>query len=166
MRCESSARATTLTNMPQRTKPRVFVDADVIFAGSASPSEHGASLVTLRLGEITLIDAVTSRQAVTEAERNLAAKIPEAVPTFRLLVKRSLRVVPDPSRQDVAPYKGMADPKDLPLLVAAVQERCQWLVTFNVDDFAPGHPDVAVLPPGVFIQRVRTVLTHLDVVRG
>lgn len=147
--------------MSPRSKPRVFVDADVIIAGSASPSEHGASLVTLRLGEITLIDAVTSRQAITEAERNLAAKIPDALTTFRLLVERSLRVVPDPSRRDLAAYGGIADPEDLPILVAAVRERCQWLVTFNVDDFVPGHPDVKVLRPGAFIQRVRSVLTRM-----
>jgi hypothetical protein len=137
------------------------VDADVIFAGSASPSEHAASLVTLRMGEITLIDAATTRQAITEAERNLAAKMPDALTTFRLLIERSLRVVPDPSGRGLAAYRGIADPKDLPILVAAVRERCQWLVTFNVDDFVPGHPDVTVLRSGAFIQRVRSVLTHM-----
>jgi len=141
------------------------VDADVIFAGSASPSEHGASLVILRMGEITLIDAVTSRQAISEAERNLAAKMPAALSTFRLLVERCLRVVTDPSRRDVAKYAGVAHPKDLPILVAAVRERCEWLVTFNIDDYLPGHPDVAVLRPGAFIQRLRTLLTHMDLTR-
>jgi hypothetical protein len=44
--------------MPARIsrKLRVFVDADVIFAGSAAPSEHSASHVVLRMGEITLLD--------------------------------------------------------------------------------------------------------------
>ena len=61
---------TTKPNLPQ-----VFVDADVLFAGSASPSEFGASLVVLRMAEITLIKAVTSQQVITETERNLS---PEA----------------------------------------------------------------------------------------
>jgi hypothetical protein len=52
-------------------KPRVFVDSDVLFAGAASPSEHGASLVVLRMAEITLIDAVVSEQVIIEVERNL-----------------------------------------------------------------------------------------------
>jgi hypothetical protein len=47
-------------------------------------------------------------------------------------------------------------------LVAAVREGCQWLVTLYVDDFVPGHPDVTVLRPGAFIQRVRSVLTRVD----
>ncbi len=150
--------------MSRRTRPRVFVDADVIFAGSASPSEHGASLVILRMGEITLIDAVTSRQAIIEAERNLTAKIPDALTTFRLLVERSLRVVPDPSRRDLVVCGDLADPKDLPILAAAVRESCQWLVTFNVGDFVPGHPNVTVLRPGSFIRRVRSVLTYIDLI--
>jgi len=35
-------------------KPRVFVDADVLFAGASAPSEHGANLTILRMAEITL----------------------------------------------------------------------------------------------------------------
>ena len=73
--------------MPQTPypKPRLFVDADVLFAGAASPSEHSASLVVLQLAEITLIEALTSQQVITEAERNLAAKLPQALPAFRLV---------------------------------------------------------------------------------
>ncbi len=101
-------------------KPRVFVDADVLFAGAASPSEHGASLLILRLGELTLIEAVTSEQVLTEAERNLKAKLPEALPLFRLLVERALTVIPSPAAEDVAIHEGRAHPKDLPILVAAL----------------------------------------------
>ena len=79
-----------------RRRPRLFVDADALFAGAAAPSDHGASLVILRLAEITLIEAVTLQQAVTEAERNLGEKLPQALPAFRLIVSRCLRVVPDP----------------------------------------------------------------------
>jgi hypothetical protein len=137
------------------------VDAGVIFAGAAAPGEHGASLVILRMAEITLIDAFTSQQAITEAERNLSAKLPQTLSTFRLLVDRCLRVVPDPHPEHLAPHIGRADPKDLPILVAAVRENCPWLVTFNLRDFQPGHPDVTVLRPGDFVLRVRDRLVHL-----
>jgi hypothetical protein len=59
----------------------------------------------------------------------------------------------------------LADRKDLPILVAAVRERCEWPVTFNVVDFVPGHPDVTVPRPGDFIQGVRAVLTHMEVTK-
>ena len=142
-------------------KPRVFVDADVLFAGAASPSEHSASLVILQLAEITLIDAFTSRQVLIEAERNLEAKLPEALPSFRLLVSRSLQAVPDPQPEALAAFEEAADEKDLPILIAAVQAECPWLVTFNGRHFQPGHAAVTVLRPGVFIHRVRELLTAL-----
>ena len=142
-------------------RPRVFVDADVLFAGAASPSEHGASLTILRLAEIGLIDAVASRQVITEAERNLQDKLPHTLPAFRLLVSRCLQVVPDPQPDDLAAYGELADPKDLPILVAALREQCSWLVTFNVRHFRPGHPDLNVLPPGDFVLRLRELLAAL-----
>jgi predicted nucleic acid-binding protein len=148
------------TNRPPR--PRVFFDADVLFAGAASPSEHGASLVLLRLAELTLIQALTSEQVISETERNLAAKIPAALPAFRLLVSRCLDVVSEPSTTERQLYAGLADAKDLSILVAALREECPWLVTFNVRHFQPGHPEVTVLPPGDFLQRVRHLLANLS----
>ena len=147
--------------MATPVKPRVFVDADVLFAGAAAPSEQGASLVVLRLAEITLIDAVTSRQVIGEVERNLAGKLPAALPSFHLIVQRCLRVVPDPLSIDLTPYAGLADPKDLPILVAAIREGCPWLVTFNLRHFQPGHPSVTTLRPGDLIRRVRGLLNGL-----
>jgi len=142
-------------------KPVVFLDADVIFAGAAAPTEHGASHVVLRLGEITLIDCVTSTQVVTEVERNLAEKLPDKVPTLRLILSRSLRVVPDPAPQELAPYKGQADPKDLPILVAALQQGCRFLLTFNTRHYTPDAEKIIVQRPGDFLTTVRTLLAQL-----
>lgn len=147
-------------------KPRVLVDADVLFAGAAAPGKHGASLVILRMGEITLIEALTCQQVIDEAERNLADKLPEALPTFRFLVSRCLCVVPDPGPSDLAACEGRADPKDAPVLAAAVQHRCPWLVTFNVRHYQPGHSAVTALTPGQLILRVRDRLARLDLEGG
>jgi hypothetical protein len=144
-----------------RSRPRVFLDADVLFAGAASPSQHGASLLILRMAEITLIEAVASQQVVTEAERNLGEKLPQALPAFRLIVSRCLQVVPDPQASDLVAHSGEADAKDLGILVAALRERCPWLVTFNVRHFQPGHPDVSVLRPGEFVLQVRDLLARM-----
>jgi predicted nucleic acid-binding protein len=143
------------------TRLRVFVDADVLFAGSASPSKHGASLVVLRLAEVTLIEAVTSRQVIAEVERNLEDKLPHALPAMRLLISRCLQVVPGPQPQELVPHAGTAHRHDLPILVAALREGCPWLITFNVRDYQPGHPDVTVLRPGEFVRRVRDLLVHM-----
>ena len=142
-------------------RPRLFVDADVLFAGAASPSEHGASLTVLRMAEITLIEALTSEQVMAEAARTLGEKLPRALPALRLIASRCLRVVPDPPASDLRPYHGLADAADLPILVAALREGCPWLVTFNLRHYQPGHPDVAVLRPGDFLLRVRDRLARL-----
>lgn len=147
--------------MTRANKPRVFVDADVLFAGAASPSEHGASLVVLRMAEITLIEALASQQVLTEAERNLQAKMPRALPAFQMLVQRCLQVVPDPTKDEVEEHAGRAQEKDLPILVAAIREDCPWLVTFNLKDYQPGNADVAVLQPGEFVREVRYLLGRM-----
>ena len=147
--------------MTTPAKPRVFVDSDVLFAGAASGSEHGASLVVLRMAEITLIDAVVSEQVIVEVERNLSGYLPGAVPVFRQLVSRCLRVVPDPTAAELATCRTLANPKDAPILAAAVREVCPWLVTFNVRHFQPGHPSLTVLRPGAFVQHVRARLAYL-----
>ncbi len=144
------------------TKPRLFIDADVLFAGAASPNEHSASNLLLRMAELTLIEAVTSTQAITEVERNLQDKMPKALPAFQLLVSRSLRVVADPDPAELAEYAGLANPEDLPILVAALREECSLLATFNVRHYQPGHPSVAVLKPGDLVLRVRYLLARLS----
>lgn len=139
---------------------RVMVDADVLFAGAASSSDQSASGVVLRLSELTVIEGVASVQVVTEAERNLAAKVPAAVEALAGLVDACVQVVPDPEPSEVQTMDGRAHPKDLPVLVAAVRERCPVLVTFNEKDFQPGHPDVEVMTPGVLVQQVRRLVAR------
>lgn len=53
--------------------------------------------------------------------------------------------------------------KDLPILVAALRKDCRWLVTFNIRDLQPGHPEITVLRPGEFVLRVRDLLARLTV---
>lgn len=141
---------------------RIFVDADVLFAGSASPTEHGASLTILRMAEITLIDAFTSEQVIAEVERNLSAKLPAALTMFRLLVDRCLTIVPNPTTEEVELLRGAADLSDLPILIAASKNECPWLVTFNTRHYQPGLAEVTVLKPGEFVQRVRYLLSTLN----
>jgi hypothetical protein len=107
------------------------------------------------------VDAVASPQIVDEAERNLAGRLPAALPAFRMIVSRCLRLVPAPQAPDLAICAGLADVKDVPILAAAVGEQSDWLVTFNGHHFQPGHPDVTVLTPGQLILRVRDLLARL-----
>ena len=142
-------------------KPIVFLDADVIFAGAAAPTEHGASHVILRMGEITLIECITSRQAVTEVERNFAEKLPDKLPELQLIINRCLHIVPDPEADELARHVGQADPKDLPILVAALKRGCPNLLTFNVRHYTPSASQITVQRPGEFLVTVRTLLAQI-----
>lgn len=148
------------------TKPLVFLDADVIFAGAAAPIEHGASHIVLRLGEIILIECVTSTQAITEVERNFEKKLPSKLPELRLIISRSLRVVPDPEPEESIPYEGQADPKDLPILVAALKHGCRFLLTFTIRHYAPATAEIMVQRPGDFLITIRTLFAQLAAETG
>jgi predicted nucleic acid-binding protein len=145
-----------------KNKPRIFLDSDVVFAGAASPSEHGASHVILRMAEITLIECVVSDQVVTEVERNLAAKLPEKIPELQLIINRSLKIAPDPLSNDLAQFSGQADFKDLSILVAALKEGCSHLLTFNLRHFSPDSRRITVQRPGAFLSTIRNLLATID----
>ncbi|MCL4490139.1 MAG: PIN domain-containing protein [Chloroflexi bacterium] len=145
--------------MAQRLK--VLLDADVIFAGSAAPTEHSASNAILQMGEITLIECVASQQAVTEVERNMAEKLPAKLPELRLIVSRCLHLVPDPEPVELTQYTGQADTEDLPILVAALREGCTYLLTFNIRHYHPTGKRIAVQRPGEFMLAIRERLSTL-----
>jgi predicted nucleic acid-binding protein len=146
-------------------KPRIFIDADVLFSGAASPNEFSASLVILRMAEITLIDALTSEQVITEVIRNLEDKLPAAMPVFHMLVQRCLEVVKDPLPDEVNWLSKAADAKDLPILTKALREKCSYLTTYNIRHFQPGVPSVIVLTPGDLVQRIRYLLAQMKQTR-
>lgn len=146
----------------ESSRLRVFIDSDVLFAGSASLNPHSASNVILQMSEITLIKAIVSEQVITEVTRNLMEKIPEALPAFRKLAGRCVEVVPDPSLEEVNQLRSMADWKDVPILAAAKKAHCKYLLTFNTRDYRPGVPEILVLKPGEFLQEVRMRLAGLD----
>lgn len=135
------------------------MDADVLIAGSAS--SKGASYILLRLFELTLIEGVTSLQARVEAERNLQVKLPRALPAFRLLLDSAVKVVADPDEDQTAQFEGQADPKDLPLLVAAILNGCHYLVTFNVGHYYLTSQSIRILRPGELLFQLRQQLMAL-----
>jgi predicted nucleic acid-binding protein len=149
-----------MANKPSR--PRIFIDADVLFAGAASPNEHSASSVILRMAEITLIEAVTSVQVIIEVERNLKEKMTAAIPAFQMLVSRCLHVVSDPTMAEIKAQSKTASATDLPILAAAVREGCDYLTTDNIRHFQSGVKSVTVLKPGDLVQRIRYLLAQMS----
>jgi len=121
--------------MPRGRRPAlVFLDANVIFSAAYRPEGRCAALFELAArGRCSLL---TSAYAVTEADRNLRHKKPEALKAFAALLE-TMRVVPepDPVKQAEAAALGI-DPGDVPILAAAIG-RCDILVTGDLKHFGP-----------------------------
>ena len=120
------------------TRPDLFFDSSALFAGIVSAS--GASRALLLLAEAGQISITVSEQVVTETERAVARKIPWALPDLREAIRATgLRIVRDPS-QDVIGARAdiIAHQADVPIVVAAMEVKTDYLVTLNrrhfVDD--------------------------------
>lgn len=132
------------------------MDADALFAGAASCT--GASHVILQLGELGIIELGVPEQALGEAERNLGAKLPSALPAFRTLVELCTTPLPEPAAvaAEALARGGEADPKDAGILAAAIAADCRWLVTFNIRDYRTDQ--LRVVTPGQFVEALRAQL--------
>jgi len=157
----SSGRATTPigsdpADVSSRPRLRVGIDADVLFAGAASTS--GASHVVLQLGELGIVDVRVADQARAEAERDLADKLPAALPALRALLDACTSPIPmaAPTAARRLSRAGEADPKDAPILAAALAADCRWLLTFNVRDYRTER--IRVSQPGPFLEELRAML--------
>jgi predicted nucleic acid-binding protein len=139
---------------------RVFCDADVLIAGAAST--RGASHILLQLSELTLIDCVSSPAAITEAERNIAAKLPAASAPFRKILAAAVHVVPEPASSITQTLAGQAHPKDLPILAAAVASGTDFFATFNVRHYQRRTEPPLVVQPRRVVAAIRSLLARLS----
>lgn len=155
----SNAYNSAKTSTSLISRPRVFIDADVLIAGSAST--RGASHIVLQLSELTVIKGLISLQVKGEAERNLQIKLPDALPSFRKLVKSAVEVVADAGVEEITPYLSQANANDTPILATACTNRCHYLLTFNVRHYYPKEGMIVILSPGDFLFMLRQQLLAL-----
>ncbi|NIV33651.1 MAG: PIN domain-containing protein [Anaerolineae bacterium] len=113
------------------TSPELFFDSSALFAGIVSAS--GASRALLLLAEAGQIAITVSEQVLTETERAVARKIPRALPDFREALRATdLRIVRDPTPDEIEAYADIiAHRADVPIVVAAMRVKTDYLVTLN-----------------------------------
>ncbi len=130
---------------------RVFLDANILFTAAYSPD--GLSALLIELGAAGRVTLLTSLLAIVEAERNLEAKRPAALPTLQ----RSLtviRAVGEPAPDDVERLTPLElSSKDRPLLAAAIVAHATHFVTGDVADFGRWMNRRARLPLRVMTPR-------------
>ena len=109
-------------------RPRVFLDANVIYSGIHSSGSPPSRILALHA--IGAIQAVVSQLVIDETLRNVRAKAPTALPDlFEWLVNVPPDIVPDPSDEGVS--AGLVDInfEDAPVWAAALASDVDYFVT-------------------------------------
>ena len=103
-----------------------------------------------------------SVQVLEECRRNLAKKLPRAVPLFEKIVERSVSITTTPpDKASLCFVSNQAEKKDVSILASAVDAKAQFLVTFNVKDYWPANTTrLEVLTPGELLSRIRFALNR------
>ena len=141
---------------------KVFLDTSALIAGIVSPT--GSAREVLRLCEAGAVELLVSRQVLTEADRNLSAKLPALVPDYRHLMQRmSPTLVEDPTQEEVAQAVRVIHHKDAPILAAAISAEVDYLITWNTKHFHKLPVARAVrfriATPGEFLEEFRRLLS-------
>jgi hypothetical protein len=133
---------------------RIFLDANILFSAAKS---DGAVRRLLAL----LLDAGHECHAdayvVEEARRNLALKAPGSLPALDRLLG-GVHVAQATPQPDMAAVPGSLAEKDRPVLAAAMQLRCQALVTGDRSHFGAFYGKT---PGGVKIHSPRSLAEAL-----
>jgi predicted nucleic acid-binding protein len=113
------------------SKIKVFLDSSAVIAGVISSS--GAARVLLVMSEHGQIEAFISEQVIVESERSMARKVPQALPEFRQTIKDAdLKVIHNPTQKEIEENLYLiADPDDVPILLAAMKVHVDYLATHN-----------------------------------
>jgi predicted nucleic acid-binding protein len=107
----------------------VFIDSSILFAGSVSARGYARDLLVAGLqGSLTL---VISTLVLHETERNLTRKAPHALPAFEILRTLLAPRIVDPPESLIHEVATMIDPKDAPIVAAAIHGQATYLATYD-----------------------------------
>ena len=116
-------------------KINIFLDSSALIAGIIS--ETGAAHVLLQLGETEDIALTISELVLNETERSIARKSPENLENAKKEIQKSnIKVLQDPSHKEIqANLYLMDDPDDVPILLAAIKAKVDYLATHDHKHF-------------------------------
>ncbi len=136
---------------------RVFLDSNVILSGLFS--EKGAPRIILDILslKIPFLIGLTGQYNLIEIERNLAKKLPAALPLYRTyLAKMNLEIIPIPSHEEMKKFASVITRKDMPVLVSTIKGKADFLVTGDKGDFEhlkiKGSYAFKIVSPSEFVE--------------
>jgi predicted nucleic acid-binding protein len=115
---------------------RVFLDSNVIISGLLSAKGAPRIILDMLCLHLPNLQGVTGAYNMMEIERNLARKLPVALPVFQeYLPRMNLEIAPLPKYEELEPWFGITADKDVPVIVSAVNGKADFLVTGDTGDF-------------------------------
>jgi predicted nucleic acid-binding protein len=116
-------------------KVNIFLDSSALVAGILSTT--GAAHALLMFGEDESVLLTVSKWVVIESEETISRKSPRNIETLRnSLVTSKFRIVPDPSDDEIqANLYLIGDPDDVPVLLAAMKAKVDYLATHDRKHF-------------------------------
>lgn len=120
----------------------IFLDSSALVAGIIS--DQGAARALLMLGEDEKNILTVCEQVITEVERNIARKVPKALPFARaIILDANIRVLRDPPIEEVIKHLGWnSHVADVSILVSARHANVDFLATLNTKHFL-SDPEVS-----------------------
>ena len=140
-------------------RPRVFLDANVIFSGLRSSSGPPARIIDLlACGQI---DAVISQQVLEESVRAFKEKLPKGLSALGALLEETpLEICRDPLPQDIDAWAKVIDPGDAAILAVAVAAQIDYLVTgdkhFYQNVAVSEKSGLRIVTPAEFLKELQT----------
>jgi predicted nucleic acid-binding protein len=117
------------TSASRANPARVFIDSSVLIAAAISAT--GSARDLLNLGLAGTIQLIVSTFVLMEGQRNIARKVPRALPVFALIRTSLERRVVDPSPQLIATVAQTIAAKDAPIVAAALTAQADYLATYD-----------------------------------
>jgi len=115
---------------------RVFLDSNVIISGLLSATGAPRIILDLLCLHLPNLHGLTGAYNMMEIERNLARKLPAALPVFQeYLPRMNLEIIPLPTYEELEPWFGVTADKDVPVIVSAINGAADFLVTGDTEDF-------------------------------
>jgi len=140
-------------------RPRVFLDANVLIRGVTFPR---FPYEVLRHAARKEIVAIVCPLVLDSARLYVRERFPDHQAALEALLELlDLEVAPDPSLEEVTAHAGLVrDPKDIPVALAAIRARAEYLVSTDRDfvdeddTTAELRPHVKPISVGAFLHEV------------
>jgi len=111
----------------------VFIDSNVWFSAFYKRGRFSKLIEnSISLGRKVFI----SELVLEEVIRNIQLKTPNTLSFFTSFLKENkINVLKNPFISKLLQYKGLAEKHDLPILVSAIEYKCEHFITGNLRDF-------------------------------